>query len=514
MTVTIGVDVGTQGSKAIVYTTSGLQVGRAYAAHNIEYPGPGRAEMHADELVEATVTAMAGAVREATESGISADDISGIALSGILVGQVLLDENSRVVYPVITSLDTRSAELAAKASRELEPRWLTESGTSTLDAYAAPFMLGWVRDNEPEVWARVARTVSVAPYVSARLAGLTQEQMYTEPTHISGWMVGWNAATGGFSSPQLADFGIPEDILPRVVSSDSVIGELTSEFAQKTGIPAGTPIVAGAGDVMQSNLASGLLRAGQACDSAGTTSILTVGVDGIIPEVTSVPGMLYSNGTLPGQSFYWGYIRAGGLSLRWFRDQVASLAHEEDAYADFDVLAEAVGAGSGGVLFLPYLAGGNPDSPNASGTWLGLDSGTTTGQLWRSALEAVAYEYASYLEVFQRAGTQLEEVLVTGGGGNSEIWNAIKASVTGVPWRKPPRVDGPPLANAALANVVLGRAESVEEQLREWTLGGSVVAPDAQEHEYYVQAAEIRTRLLKGPMLEVFQGVRDLQAGR
>ncbi|WP_018295627.1 xylulokinase [Corynebacterium lubricantis] len=511
MTVTIGVDVGTQGSKAIVYTTTGLQVGKAYAPHTISYPGPGLAEMDANQLVDATVSAISQAVREATESGINVADIAGIALSGILVGQVLLDEDSRVLYPIITSLDTRSADLAAKAARELEPLWLQESGTSTLDAYAAPFMLGWVRDNEPEIWARVKRTVSVAPFVSARLAGLSQSEMYTEPTHVSGWMVGWDASTGGFSSHQLDAFGIPEDILPPIVPSDSIIGELTSEFANLTGVPAGTPIVAGAGDVMQSNLASGLLRAGQACDSAGTTSILTVGVEGIIPEVTNVPGMLYSNGTLPGQSFYWGYIRAGGLSLRWFRDQVANLAHDEHAYSDFDSLAESEEAGSGGVLFLPYLAGGNPDSPNASGTWLGLHSGTNTGQLWRSALESIAFEYSSYLDVFHRTGTELEEVLVTGGGGNSNVWNSIKASVTGIPWRKPPRVDGPPLANAALANVALGLSESVEKQLMEWTAGGEIVQPNQSDNALYQQVGEIRTGLLRGPMLDVFEQVRNLR---
>ena len=511
MTVTIGVDVGTQGSKAAVYTGDGVQVGRAYTPHTITYLGPGRSEMDPEHLVDAACSAIAAALDDAVAAGINRREVAGIALSGILVGQVLLDADGTVLHPIITSLDTRAQEHAAAAGRDLEPLWLTESGTSTLDAYAAPFQLQWIRDNRPEIWSRVVRTVSVAPYVSARLAGLTQEEMYTDPTHASGWMVGWDHESRTFSPRQLAAFGLPTGILPRMVASDDIIGHVTAEFAARTGLPAGTPVVAGAGDVMQSTLATGMINVGQAIDSAGTTSILTVGVDGVLPEVAAMPGMLFSLGTLPGQAIYWGYIRAGGLSLRWFRDQVARREQDDSIYATFDALAAGVTPGSDGVLFLPYLAGGNPDSPHASGTWLGMDSGTDTARLWRSALEAVAYEYATTLDVVQRGGVDLTEVLVTGGGAASTVWNQIKADVTGVPWNRPHRVDGPPLANAALANQALGLSAGLAAQLTEWNSGGTAVLPDADAHHYYRQAAAERTRLLTGPMQEVFASVRHLR---
>lgn len=510
MSFTVGVDVGTQGSKAGVFATDGTLLGRGYALHTITYPAPGHAEMDPDHLVEAAHTAIAQAVGEAQRAGHDPAEITALCLSGILVGQVLLDEHNEVLHPLITSLDTRSADHAARAARELEPRWLTESGTSTLDAYAAPFMLQWVRDNEPQVWERVHRTVSVAPFVSARIAGLGVDEMYTDPTHASGWMVGWDNATRDFSPAQLADLGIPEQILPRTVASDSIVGAVTADAAARTGLPVGTPVIAGAGDVMQSSLASGVVATGQAADVAGTTSILTVCVDGIIPEVTAIPGMLYSLSTVPGQSFYWGYIRAGGLSLRWFRDQVARAGDRDEIYAEFDKLAETVAPGSDGVLFLPYLAGGNPDSPDASGSWLGMNSGTGTAELWRSALESVAYEYNSTLSVFEDAGMDLREVLVTGGGAASSVWNRIKADLTGIPWRVPARVDGPVLANAALANQALGVGNMVD-QLRAWNAGGAAHVPDPAAHAVYDKAAVLRKTLLTGPMLEAFSLVRQLR---
>lgn len=512
MSVTVGVDVGTQGSKAAVYTLDGVQVGRAYQTHTITYPGPGLAEIDPESLVDCAFTAIARALDDAENAGINRRDVKGIALSGILVGQVLLDRDSRILFPIITSLDSRAAGHASRAGRELEPLWATESGTTTLDAYAAPFQLQWIRDNHPDIYARAVRTVSVAPYISARLAGLSQEDMFTDPTHASGWMVGWSEHTRSFSPAQFDQLGLRTDFLPKIVPSDQIIGHVTADASLRTGLPEGTPIAAGAGDVMQSNLASGMVSTGQATDSAGTTSILTVGVDGIIPEATAIPGLLYSLGTIPGQSFYWGYVRAGGLSLRWFRDQVARCVQDDALYSQFDELAAAVRPGSDGVLFLPYLAGGNPDNENASGTWLGMDVSTTTGTLWRSALEAVAFEYAATLGTIQSNSKPLSEVLVTGGGAASNIWNQIKADVTGVPWRRPQRVDGPVLANAALINQALGLTDDLAAQLTAWNQGGQSAQPDPDAHRLYRSIEQVRSRLLDGPLRDVFAGVHSLRS--
>lgn len=511
MAVTIGVDLGTQGSKVGVYTIEGILVGQAYAEHVLTYPAPGRVELDGLQITEAAVTAIAAAVQEARNAGISTADIEGITFSGILCGQVYVDENLDPVRPIIPFLDLRSAELAAAAVRDLDPVWIDECGTSTLDAYAAPFPLQWVRDHEPDVYRRIAAVLSLAPFVAGRFAGLRAQDAYIDPTHLSGWIVGWNAATSTFAERQFDMFGLDPAHTTRVVPSTAVIGEVTPEFSRRTGIPAGTPIVAGAGDVMQSNLSSGLLRAGQATDVAGTASILTVGVDGIVPELAQVPGLLYSLSTIPGRAFYWGYVRAGGLSLRWFRDNVSGSTPDDAAYAALDALAHDVPAGSNGALFLPYLSGGNPDNPDASGTWLGLDSTADRAVLWRSILESIAYEYSDFLGEFAGCGHQVSEVLATGGGARSAIWNQIKADVIGVPWTVPARKDGAILANAALANVGIGRADSLEKQITEWVSGGDVYAPNPATHARYRRFEYTRGELLQGPLRDVFATARALR---
>lgn len=510
MAVTIGIDVGTQGSKAGIYSTDGTLLGQAYAGHELSYPGPGRVEMDALQIADAAVRAAAGAVREAAEAGVPASEIKGVAFSGILCGQVYVDAELNPVRPIIPFLDVRSAELAARADRELDPIWIEESGTSTLDAYAAPFPLQWVRDHEPEVYRRIKAVLSLGPFVAARFAGLSAREAFVDPTNLSGWVVGWDAQSQNFSERQFEQFGLDLSYTTRVVPSTEVIGGVSAEFAQRTGIPAGTPIVAGAGDVMQSNLSSGLLRSGQAADVAGTASILTLGVDRIEPAVSRVPGMLYSLGTVEGQSFYWGYVRAGGLSLRWFRDALSGLGSDDAAYVELDRLAAEVSAGSDGTLFLPYLSGGNPDNPHASGTWLGLNAGTDKAALWRSILESIAYEYADFLGEFANAGLPVSEVLVTGGGARSPIWNQIKADVIGVPWRVPQRGDGAILANAALAATGAGLVDSLESTVSEWLSGGTEFTPVPATHDTYATYRGVRNELLDGPLRDVFAGVKRL----
>ncbi|WIM72371.1 hypothetical protein QP028_14910 [Corynebacterium suedekumii] len=294
-------------------------------------------------------------------------------------------------------------------------------------------------------------------------------------------------------------------------SSDSVIGHVTAEAADRTGLPEGTLVIAGAGDVMQSTLATGMTDTGQATDSAGTTSILTVGVDGIIPEVTDMPGMLFSLGTLPGQAIYWGYIRAGGLSLRWFRDHVARLDGDDSIYATLDALAEQVAPGSDGVLFCRTWPAATRTARMLSGTWLGMDPGTDTARLWRSALEAASPSstpppWGSSNAAASTSPKSWSPVVGREYGVESDQGGRHRRAVAATSPRRRPT-----LANAALVNQALGLTSDMAAQLADWTSGGETVTTDEDAHEIYRRAAEIRTRLLAGPMQEVFASVRQLR---
>jgi xylulokinase len=513
-----GIDVGTQGSKAGIYVDDGTCVGTGYAEHTFHHLRPGWVEMDPEQIVGASVAAVAAAVREAAAAGVAAGDIAAIALSGILCGPVFVDEHWVPVRPLIPFLDVRAADEVAWLSSEVEPRWVAESANASLDTYVMPAVWEWVRRHEPDVSARIDKILSLAPYVGGRLAGLSGSSAYTDASHLSGWIIGWDAATGTPSPRQLADLGIPAEQAPTVRAPWDVVGGLTADMADRTGLSPGTPICAGAGDVMQSNLGAGLVRPGMASDVAGTASILTVGVAGPSPAITAVPGMLYSCATLPGQGLYWGYVKAGGLSLRWFRDGVLGRDGDDAVYAEGDRLAANVAPGADGVLFTPYLSGGNPDNPDAAGTFLGMTAATSRATLWRSMLEAIAFEYADFLEVFAANGIAVSDVRAVGGGARSTLWNQIKADVVGVPWRVPARQDGAVLADAAVAAVAVagGAGPALAGTVTAWLdAGGSPPAAvvDRVAHSRYASIRAVRRSLLTGPLREAFGILAPLREG-
>lgn len=508
MTLVAGVDVGTQGSKAGVFDVeTGALLGHGYAEHRFNSPRPSWVEMDPAQIVDATCTAIAEAVSAAQEAGARATDVQGLALSGIVCGPVFVDEQWQPVRPLIPFLDERATAEVDWINREVEPRWITESANSTVDTYVMAAVHTWIARHEPDVSARISKILSLAPYVAGCLAGLRATDAFTDPSHLSGWVIGWDAARNEPSPAQLESLGIPPERAPNVVRPWDLIGAVTAATADRTGLVAGTPICAGAGDVMQSNLGAGLVRPGQAVDVAGTASILTVGVDGPSPGLTAVPGMLYSAATLPGQALYWGYVKAGGMSLRWFRDEVAGRRGDDDYYGLADAAAAAVAPGSDGVMFLPYLSGGNPDNPHASGTWLGLSATTDVGVLWRSMLEAIAFEYRSFLDSFAANGVGVDEVLGVGGGAASAVWNQVKADVVGLPWLVPSRAAGAVLADAAVAAYGIGAVDDLAATVGAWIGAGGRRDPDPEASAAYAGVREIR-RSVAGPMREVFAHVQ------
>jgi xylulokinase len=467
--------------------------------------------MDPEQIYDAVCSAVRSALDAASETGVRGADVTAVSLSGILCGPVFVDADWRPVRPLIPFLDVRCTDEVAWIATHCEPRWVAECGNASLDTYMPPAVLHWVRNHEPDTAARIAKVVSLAPWVVGRLCGFRADDAYTDPSHLSGWIIGWDAAARDFSDAQLADLRIPRELTPRVVESDVVVGSLTRLAAERCGLAPGTPVAAGAGDVMQSNLGAGLVAPGMATDVAGTASILTVGVDRIHPEVTAVPGMLYSLATLPGQALYWGYVKAGGMSLRWFRDEVLHRHGDDDLYREADAEAAPVAPGADGVLFTPYLSGGNPDNPNAAGTWLGMTAGTNRAVLWRSMLEAIAFEYADFLDVFARNGVGVSEVRAIGGGARSPLWNQIKADVTGSPWRVPSRQDGAVLANAALAGVATGHLPDLATVIEAWVGAGPAAEPEPDSVARYGHVREVRSTILSSGLRSVFDSIASLR---
>jgi xylulokinase len=278
-------------------------------------------------------------------------------------------------------------------------------------------------------------------------------------------------------------FSVDPSVLPRIVSSQEVAGELSADMAARCALPAGTPIVAGCGDTAASFLSCGAVRPGICVDVAGTASVFAATTADFHADEEE---MVLSCGrsAVPGLWHPYAYINGGGMNLEWFREQVAGAFAAAGQATDFQRLnemAEAVTPAEDDPLFIPHLGGRvSPSQPHLRGAWVGLNWSHGPGHLYRAVLEGVALEYGVYMRTVEKlfGGGTVSEVRVTGGGEKSGVWNRIKADVLGVPVVQVMGAGGAPLGSALLAGCGVGVLKDIESAAAQWIRTGTITEPD------------------------------------
>ena len=503
----IGFDCGTMGTKVGIYTDEGNTVSEAYREHVILYPKPGWAEMEADQFYRVVVDG----IRECLTKGeVPADEVGGISCSGIICGFVPIDAAWKPLGPYIPYLDGR-AQKEVLALKDAEPLWAEESGNADVGAYMPPVIIKWVLANMPEVKKNVRKVVTGAQYVMGKFGGLGAKDAFIDWAHLSGWIIGFDARKRNWSERQIEILGIPDTILPRVVKPWDVIGKLSAEEAKVLGLKPGVPLVAGGGDIMQSCLGSGLTEKGMSFDVAGTASILTFAVSGIDPVITEKRVLVNAMYTLDDLYFLWGFIPAGGLSLRWYRDEVYGKPGNSEVYRELDKLAAKVLPGSDFSMFFPFLQGrSSPFWPTASGAWLGLRGSNQMGHLWRSLMESIAFEYLIWTSLLRNEGIAVNQMIGTGGGSNSRLWNQMKADMMNLEYRIPARSEGAVLGNALLAAYGVGAVKDLRKTIKEWVTIKETFRPKPEVTSFYQRMAKVREEILNGPLLDCFNRIQSL----
>ncbi|MDO4987565.1 MAG: FGGY family carbohydrate kinase [Synergistes sp.] len=504
----IAFDCGTMGTKTALYSVDSTLIAEAYRENKISYPLPGRAEMDANGFVEN----VRSGIREClAKSAIDPADVRAVSASGIICGIVGIDKNWNPVTPFVSYLDNRAADEARFVRENVAPVWEEESGNIIVDEFMPPLILRWFLNEYTDFRKKAVKVVNNGPFVLGALAGLSARDAFLDWATMSGWLIGYDAIKRDWSPKQLDALGIPAEILPRIVKPWDIVGYLCKEEAEKMGLPAGIPIAAGAGDTMQSSLASGLWEPGLASDVAGTASIFAVAVEKPDRRITAANGMMFATGTLANSYFYWSMIRAGGLSLRWFRDNVANRAGDPAFYSEMDALASSVPAGSGGLLFYPYLQGAGPDVHGACGVFAGLTGASGRGEMWRSILEAIAFEYAQMIKIYRECGIPLKEIIGTEGGSKSAVWNQIKADILGGAYNIPSRSEGGLMADTAVAAYSVGDIKDIHTTMKEWTTYRARFEPNAHTAEIYRNIFAVRQKLLSVTMPDLFGSLDQIR---
>jgi xylulokinase len=497
----VGCDLGTMGTKAAVVDADGQIVGDAFEEVLLRSPAPGRVEQ---DLAEIEASAHR-TIRAALERSGRAADVAGVAFSGQMSGIGSVDDRFEPATYFDSWLDTRCEPYIVRMQEAAD---LVTRLSGCPPTYSHGPKILWWRDERPDDFARIARFIVPGAYVAGRLCGLATADAFIDRTYIHFSNLA-DTAESCWSPELLEAFGLDDGKLPRIVDPEEIVGEVGREGSERTGLPAGTPVAAGAGDQAAASLGAAVVDPGQAFDSAGTASVFAMCVAGFAPDLAQKT-LLASHSVVDGVFIALAFINGGGLALRWFRDEVVpELAGDPDAYATLDAWAEETEPGAGGLLWYPHVQGGVlPPRPHARGAWVGVTSAHGRGHLYRAILEGIAYEYALWAAV---APVELTEARVLGGGARSALWNRIKADVLGIDWVPMMREECGVLGDALIAAAATGHVGDLAATARAWQETGERVRPDPERHRAYGALAEAYREL--GERLHpVFQRLGGRQA--
>jgi xylulokinase len=468
----LGIDVGTGGSRAVLVDVRGRVVASATIEHEpFASPQAGWAEQDARDWWRAS----AAAVRAVLSSGNArAEEVGGVGLTGQMHGSVLLDENDEVLRPALIWCDQRTGEQCRRITESVGAARLIElTCNPALTGFTLPKLL-WVREHEPAVWERVRSVLLPKDYVRLRLTG----ERGIDVADASGTLM-LDVAARRWSREVIEAVGIDERILPPVFESAEVVGRISAEGAEATGLRAGTPFVACAGDQAAGAVGMGIVRPGSVSATIGTSGVVFAATDR--PALDSGGRVHTFCHAVPGRWHVMGVTQGAGLSLRWFRDQFG--AGREDGRDPYERLAEEAATappGSGGLLWAPYLMGERTPhlDPNARAALVGINASHTRAQIVRAVMEGVAFSLRDTFEIFREMNVPAEAVRLGGGGARSALWRQIQADVYGREVETVEAEEGAAYGAALLAGVGGGAWADVDEACEAVVRVADRVRPD------------------------------------
>ena len=508
----VGVDLGTTGTKAAIFDTAGTLLASAYEESTLHYPRPGWVEQDAQDFYASAVHTIRECV---AKSGINPGDVAAIAFDGQMAGVGTVDADWGTPTPYDSWLDARCKPYIEMMKPHAD---LVVERSGGPPSYCHGPKVLWWKHERPEVFARIHKFVVPVCYAAGRMAGLKGDDAYIDYTHLN--FASFCDTVKLIWDPELvALFDVPLDKMPRIVSPWEIIGRLTAAAARDCDLREGTPIAAGCGDQAAGLLGAAMVEPGVVLDVAGTASVFSICTDRYVPDVRHKT--LFTAHLVPPDLWYaLGYINGGGLNLRWFRDEIAreenaqAAASGRNIYALFDEAASKIPAGSDSLLFLPHLGGSVcPSRPDLRGLWLGLTWSHTRPHLYRAMLEAVAYEYATYMAIEKSLLPDLHfrEARVIGGGAVSRFWNQIKADVLGLPYVQLNREEYAVQGAAIVAGYAVGVFSDLKATARQFVQETGRIQPRMESHKAYKPFVELYASLLSD-FGTVFSRLADIPA--
>ena len=427
----IGIDIGTQSTKAVLVAADGTILAQAQHGYTPDTPRPNWAEQHADVWLDAVERCVAKVAQ-------GQDDIVAMCVSSLYGGSgIPVDAGINPLHPCLIWMDRRAEAQVDWVRAHVDMDRLGTVTGNLVDSYYGFTKMMWLRDERPEVWARTALLLPPNAYVIQRLTGKIAVD-HTSAGNIGGV---YDLQARNWSGEMLEALGIPASLMPaRLVDPSDTVGGLTPDAAGRLGLGAGTPVMAGGIDAAVATFAAGVVAPGQHVAMIGTSMCW-----GYVARTTDAANRLIAFPYVVGTAedlYVFGGAGSAGAAVSWFREQCCqgeTLAAREqgiDPHRLLDDAASKVAPGSDGIVFLPYLMGERSPvwDSRASGAFIGLNLFHTRAHMYRAVLEGVTFALRHNMEAGAKGSAELEpRLIVVGGAAKSDLWMQIVADITGYP---------------------------------------------------------------------------------
>jgi len=486
----MGIDLGTQSLKVCVYTEKGALASLESRTYDFDIPYPGWAEQAPEVWWAATAQAIRGCIDGLSKNGYDIADLKGISFSGQMHGLVMLDSEGQAIRPAILHCDQRTQKTIDEIYEIVSMR---ELGGFTHNRLSPGFLLAslvWVRDHEPESYRRIHTVLLPKDYIRYRLTG----ELGTDFSDASG-SCAFDIVNFKWADRALSRLGIDTKLMPSVHASDAQSGVVSQLVADEIGLPRGLPVYFGGSDQPLQALGNGVTRKGM--------FTLNFGTSGQIYSYCDQPILnpLFNTNTfcnvIPGAWYSMGAFMSAGVAHSWFCKKIAGRSD----YAALDGEVQNVSAGSGGLIFLPYLMGERTPhmNPDAKGVFHGLSVQHDYRHCIHAVMEGVCYASRECFEVLQDlSAVSSGAIVASGGGAKSRVWLQMQADILERPISVSQIAESASLGAAILAAVGAGEYSDITQAAEQMTMSLSEsIAPNPSNYSVYREGFEKYKELYK-----------------
>ena len=459
----IGIDLGTSAVKLLLMEGNGKIVRVTSREYPLYFPHPGWSQQNPEDWYKQSMDGLCELL-----DGIDKSQVAGISFGGQMHGLVVLDENDQVIRPAILWNDGRTFRENDYLNQVIGKEKLSEyTANISFTGFTAPKIL-WIKNNEPENFARIKKIMLPKDYLAYRLTGVH----CTDVSDASGMLL-FDVKNRCWSEEMCEICGVHKEQLAKVYESYETVGTLLPEIAQNLGLPETVKVAAGAGDNAAAAVGTGTVGNGQCNISLGTSGTIFISSDQFAVDKNNA---LHAFAHADGHYHLMGCMLSAASCNKWWMDEIIGTKDYGTEQAAITKLGE------NHVYFLPYLMGERSphNDPDARGTFIGMTMDTSRADMTQAVLEGVAFALRDSFEIAKSLGIQINRTKICGGGAKSILWKKIIANVLNVKVDVPETEEGPGYGAAILAAVACSEYASVEEAAQKLLKVVDTVEPDAE----------------------------------